>query len=110
MFCKIAEMRHRITIQRVNTYTDSEGNIIENLSPDLITVWAKILPSASKISNGYLEKVQEVTYRIIFRYDIVVKVTDKILWADKVLEITAPPYLLDGRKKFWAVEARELIE
>ena len=110
MYCKLSEMRHRITIQRPVTFTDSEGNIIEQASPDLMTVWAKILPTASKISNGYLEKVQEIIYRIVVRYDIDVKVTDKILWQEKILEIISPPYLLDGKRKFWIVEARELVE
>ena len=110
MCCKVAEMRHRITIQRPVTYTDDEGNIIEKSSPDLQTVWAKILPTVARNSDGNFEKVQEIIYRIAVRYDIDVKVTDKILWQDKTLEIIAPPYLLDGRKKFWIVEARELIE
>ena len=52
MFCKVFEMSERITIQRPKTFTDNEGNIIEESSPDLKTVWAKVFPAASKISEG----------------------------------------------------------
>lgn len=110
MFCKIFEMSQRITIQRPITYTDRAGNIIEDKSPNLKTVWAKIFPAASKIADGYLEKVQEIVYRVVVRYGVDVQTTDKILWNGKTLEITAPPYLLDGRKKFIVIETRELIE
>ena len=111
MYCKTAEMQNRITIQRPITITDSEGNIIEEkISPDLRDVWAKILPSASKNSDGYLEKVQEIIYRIVVRANVDIKVTDKILWKDKVFEIIAPPYQLEGKKRFLIVEARELVE
>jgi len=110
MYCKTAEMQNRITIKRPVTVTDSEGNIIEESSSDVIDVWAKILPSASKNSDGYLEKVQEIIYRIVVRANVDIKVTDKILWKDKIFEITAPPYQLEGKKRFLIVEARELVE
>ena len=110
MYCKLAEMQNRITIQRIKTYTDAEGNLIEDDSPDLKDVWAKILPTTAKNSEGNLEKVQEIVYLIAVRFNVDIKVTDKILWQDKILEIIAPPYLLNGRRKFWVVEARELVE
>ena len=105
-----AEMRHRITIQRPVTYTDDEGNIIEETSSNLQTVWAKILPTASKISDGYVEQVQEIIYRIVVRANVDIRVTDKILWQGKTFEVIAPPYYLEGKKKFQIVEARELVE
>lgn len=110
MYCKLSEMCHRITIQRPVKIIDGEGNIVEESSPDMRDVWAKILPTASKISDGYLEKVQEIIYRIVIRCDIEVEVTDKIFWNGKTLEIIAPPYLLDGKREFKIIEARELIE
>ena len=110
MFCKVFEMSERITIQRPKTFTDNEGNIIEESSPDLKTVWAKVFPAASKISEGYAERVQEIIYRVVVRYGIDIQVTDKILWREKILEITAPPYFMDGRKNFIVIETRELVE
>ena len=80
MFCKLAEMNHRITIQRPQTFVDTEGNIVETSRTNLQTVWAKVLPTASKSSNGYHEKIQEIIYRIVVRFGIDIKVTDKILW------------------------------
>ena len=110
MYCKMSEMNHRITIQRPKTQTDSEGNIITESSPDLVDVWAKILPSSSKNYEGSQEKVQEIIYKIVVRKAVDVKVTDKILWGEKILEIIAPPYMLDGKRTFKIVEARELVE
>ena len=110
MYCKLAEMNHRITIQRPQSSTDTEGNIVETSRPNIQTVWAKVLPTASKISDGYHEKIQEIIYRIVVRYGIDIQVTDKIQWQGKTLEIIAPPYLLDGKRKFIIVETRELIE
>ena len=110
MYCKISEMHHRITIQRPKTFTDTEGNIITEKSPDVETVWAKILPSSSKNSDGNQEKVQEIIYRIVVRKAVDVRVTDKILWDGKILEIIAPPYMLDGKRTFKIIETRELVE
>ena len=110
MYCKVAEMGNRITIQRPVTITDSEGNIIEESSLNFKTIWAKILPSASKISDGYFEQVQEIIYRIVVRVGVDIHLADKILWKDKIFEITAPPYQLEGKKRFLIVEARELVE
>ena len=110
MYCKVAEMGNRITIQRPVTVIDSEGNIIEESSLEIKSVWAKILPSASKIADGYLEQVQGIIYRIVVRANVDIRVTDKILWKDKIFEITAPPYQLEGKKRFLIVEARELVE
>lgn len=103
-------MQNRITIQRPITHIDSEGNIIEDSSPDLQTVWAKILPSKAKNADGNLEKVQEIIYYIIVRFSVIVRVTDKILWNGKTLEIIAPPYMLEGKRRFWVIETRELVE
>lgn len=110
MFCKLAEMHHRITIQRPQSFVDTEGNIVETSRPNFQTVWAKVLPTSSKISDGYHEKFQEIIYRIVVRFGIDILVTDKILWQGKTLEIIAPPYLLDGKRKFIVVKTREFVE
>ena len=110
MFCKMSEMAHRITIQRPQISIDTEGNNVETDRPDVQTVWAKVLPTASKISDGYVEKVQEIIYRVVVRYGVDIQVTDKIFWNDKILEIIAPPYLMDGKRKYIVIETRELIE
>ena len=49
-------------------------------------------------------------YRIVIRYRTDIEITDVLLWEGKTLEQTAPPYMLDGKKKYLALEARELVE
>lgn len=110
MYCRISEMRERITIQRPIKIIDAEGNITEDSRPDFQTVWAKILPTAAKNSDGYLENVQEIVYRVVVRYGVDIDVEDKISWDGKILKIIAPPYLMDGKRKFLIIETKELVE
>ena len=110
MFVTLAELRHRVTIKRPTVTIDDEGNIIENSLADFLTLWAKVLPTAAKISDGYVEQVNEVHYRIVIRYRTDIEITDVLLWEGKKLEQTAPPYMLDGKKKYLVLEARELVE
>ena len=110
MFVTLAELRHRVTICQKQTHIDSEGNIITDGQQTYLTVWAKVLPATAKISDGYVEKVNEVIYRIVIRYRSDIKITDVLLWENKTLEQTAPPYMLDGKKKYLVLEASELVE
>ena len=110
MYVSLNELRHRVTILRPDKTTDSEGNIISNATPEQFTVWAKVLPAASKISDGYMERVNEVSYKIVIRYRSDVTVEDKVLWDGKILVQTAPPYLMDGVKKYLVLECAELVE
>lgn len=110
MYVKLSEMRHRITIQRPVSMVDDMGNLIQDGTEDVCTVWAKVLPYAAKISDGYAEKVDEVSYRIAIRYRADIEVTDTILWQDKRLVLNAPPYGLDGGRKYLIMETKELVE
>ena len=37
MYCKLAEMQNRITIQRIKTYTDVEGNFCADIFRDKVS-------------------------------------------------------------------------
>lgn len=110
MYVKLSEMRHRITIQRPVSTVDDMGNLIQDGTEDVCTVWAKVLPYAAKISDGYAEKVDEVSYRIAIRYRDDIETTDLLQWRDKTLIMSAPPYPLDGGRKYLVMEAKELVE
>ena len=110
MYCRISEMRERITIQRPIKIIDAEGNVVEDFCSDIQTVWAKVLPTAAKILDDYLETNQEIIYRVVVRYGVDIDVADKISWNDKILKIIAPPYLMDGKKKFVIIETKEFVE
>ena len=110
MRVSMSELRYRISIMRPVTETDDEGNILAQTTQEVGKAWALVLPFAAKISDGYAEKVQEVDYRIVIRYRMDVRVTDRIRWGDKTLTPIAPPYLLGGKKRWLVIECRELVE
>ena len=110
MYVRLSELRQRVKILRPIAEEDTVGNLIEQGRMEVATVWAKILPYAAKISDGYAEKVDEVSYRIIIRYRDDIEVTDIIEWRDKTLIMSAPPYPLDGGRKYLILEAKELVE
>lgn len=110
MYISLNELRQRVTIMRPTTVVDDAGNIIENGQEEVCTVWAKILPYASKISNGYAEKVDEVNYRIVIRYRQDIEVTDIIRWRSHRFVQTAPAYDFRCNRQYLVMEVRELIE
>lgn len=110
MYVHLNELRQRITIQRPVTEVDDMGNLIQQGTEEVCTVWAKVLPYAGKISDGYAEKVDEVSYRIAIRYRADIEVTDTILWQGKQLVMSAPPYPMDGLRKYLIMETKELVE
>lgn len=110
MRVSMSELRHRISIMRPVTETDDEGNILAQTTQEVGKAWALVLPFAAKISDGYAEKVQEVDYRIVIRYRMDVRVTDRIRWGNKTLTPIAPPYPLGGKKRWLVIECRELVE
>lgn len=110
MDVSMSELRHRITFLRPVSDTDDEGNILSSSVQEIAKAWALVLPFAAKISDGYAEKVQEVDYRIVIRYRMDVRVTDRIRWGDKTLTPIAPPYPFGGKKWWLVIECRELVE
>ncbi|MBP3787983.1 MAG: phage head closure protein [Prevotella sp.] len=97
-------------ILRPVTEQDGAGNLVEQDRTEVATVWAKVLPYAAKISDGYAEEVKEVDYRIAIRYRTDIKVTDIICWQGKILQQMAPPYGKDGKRQWLILECRELVE
>ena len=110
MYVSLSELRQRIKILRPIAEEDAVGNLIEQGRSEVATVWAKVLPYAAKISDGYAEKVDEVSYRIVIRYREDIEVTDIIEWRDRRLIMSAPPYPMDGGRKYLVMEAKELVE
>ena len=110
MYVSLSELRQRVKILRPIAEEDAVGNLIEQGKAEVATVWAKVLPYAAKISDGYAEKVDEVSYRIVIRYREDIAVTDIIEWRDKTLIMSASPYPMDGGRKYLVMEAKELVE
>ena len=110
MYVSLNELQQRVTILRPVTTVDEVGNLIEDGQEEVCTVWAKVLPYAAKISDGYAEKVDEVNYRIIIRYRSDIEVTDEIQWRSRRFVQTAPAYDVRSNRQYLVMEVRELIE
>ena len=110
MYVNIGELRHRITVLRPRDALDAAGNLVEQSREPYCTCWAKVLPFAAKISDGYAEQVKEVEYRIVMRDREDIRDTDFIQWGNRTLAIKVPPYAMDGRKRWLVIECRELVE
>ena len=110
MYVSLNELRQRVTILRPVSTVDDAGNLIESRAEEVCTVWAKVLPYAAKISNGYAEKVDEVNYRIVIRYREDIEVTDIIRWRSRTFTQTAPSYDMRSNRQYTVLEVRELVE
>lgn len=110
MYASLNELRQRVKILRPITVEDEAGNLVRQGEEEVATVWAKILPYAAKISDGYAEKVDEVNYRIVIRYRDDVEVTDEILWRSRRFMQSAPAYDMRCNRQYLVLEVRELVE
>ena len=110
MYISLNELRQRVTILRPVTVEDGAGNLIRQGEEEVCTVWAKVLPYAAKISDGYAEKVDEVNYRIVIRYRDDIEVTDIIRWRSRKFMQTAPAYDMRCNRQYLVLEVRELVE
>lgn len=106
----IDDLNQRIRIFFYEYEQDDEGNFIAKKEITKKTCWAKVLPYASKISNGYAEQVNSVDYRVVIRYDKSILPTDLILWNDKVLQPISTPYDAESSKIWLVIECREYNE
>ena len=102
MYVHLNELKQRVIILRPTVEEDEVGNLIEQGRSEVATVWAKVLPYAAKISDGYAEKVDEVNYRVVIRYREDIETTDLLQWRGRMLIMSAPPYPLDGGRKYHA--------
>ena len=106
------DLSERISITYTADFRDEEGNIIAGSTATRCTCWAKVLPSGSRISDGYSEQVNEIDYRVIIRYrsDVTIQPDDIIVWRGKKLTMLAPPYDAESRHVWLVMECKELIE
>ena len=110
MYVNLSDLKHRIEILRPITIEDEMGNLIEKERKVLVKTWAKVLPYAAKIADGYAENVNEISYRIIIRYRTDIEVSDLIQFGNKTLILTGPPYGMDGNQRWLVFECKELVE
>lgn len=106
MYVNIGELRHRVTVLRPRAEPDASGNLVAGDCDEVFSCWAKVLPFAAKISDGTAELVREVDYRD----PSAIRTEDVILWQGRKLSPAAPPYPLDGKRRWLVIECREMVE
>lgn len=115
MQTSIDDVRERVSILRISLTRDEMGNIIKSKEGEILSCYAKVLPIASKSTVGQEESIHQITYRIIIRYENVLKIgtiamTDRVLWRGKKLKLISPPYDAESRRKWYVLECEEMVE
>ena len=107
----IDDLTERVEFTYFDHKRDSSGNIvsISTKTHSRGTCWAKVLPIAANVGNGYESGQNAVGYRVTVRYRDDIMPDDLVVWRDKTLSITAPPYDAESRRKWTVLDCRELI-
>ena len=105
-----ADLRHRITIQKVTITRDEELNEVKSYA-DGDTIWAAVEEQAAGDTKlAGTEPVRSVTYRIVVRHGASIARDDLVKYGSAVLHITSPIVDVMGRHKYLVFEAVDLRE
>lgn len=80
------ELRHKITIQKLENSQDSFGQPVENW-PDVVTVWASVNPIVGKEFFAAETVNSEVTHRIRMRYKSGITPSMRVKFKDRFFSI-----------------------
>lgn len=106
----IANLNERIQITYFRTERDERGNIIDVQEIERCRVWAKVYALTAKTTDGTPERTNKITYRVTIRHRDDIKPDDEIIWRERRLKFLSPPYNLDGKRIFTAVDCEEVVE
>ena len=106
----VDDLTERISVIYFDTERNERGDIISTQEIERCRVWAKILPLTARISDDTPERVNAISYRVTIRYRNDIKPDDEIIWRERRLRLKSPPYSLDGKKIFTAMDCEEVIE
>lgn len=106
----IADLNERISVIYFDTERNERGDILNVVEVERCRVWAKIYAMTAKIADDTPEHVNTINYRVTIRYRNDIKPDDEIIWRGRRLRLKSPPYSLDGKKNFTAMDCEEVIE
>ena len=105
-----ADLRHRITIQKVTITRDEEINEVKSYADGDI-IWAAVEPlTAGDTRLTGTEPVRSVAYQVVVRYGANIVRDDMIKYGKAVLHITSPIVDVMGRHKYLVFEAVDMRE
>ena len=106
----LSSLRERIEIHQKQRQVTSRGYVSYTYAPTK-TVWASVIGYTATFTEGKVEDIREIRYRVILRYpNLDVHVKDRIKYRGRMLEVTTEPVDVDGKHKYIYVNAREWVE
>lgn len=106
----IANLAERISVIKFETERNERGDVLKVSEVERCRVWARIYPLTAKISDKPPERDNKITWRVIIRYREDIKPDDEIIWRRRRLKMLSPPFSLDGKREFTAMDCEEVIE
>lgn len=104
---KIADMRHRIRIERATLIKDERGNTLE-IYTDAGETWAAIWPQATSAGAEGKAIVHETIYKIIMRWREI-SIKDRFVFKERVFEQVQPPIDRDFKSETLECICREVL-
>ena len=105
------DLGERISVIYQVTRRNDRGDIIGTEDITRCEIWAKVLPiSSRRYIDSAIELTNEVSYRITVRYRTDIVPDDIILWRNKRLRQTEPPYDAEARKIYTVLTCEEMIK
>ena len=106
----IADLKERISVIYFETERTERGDIQNVKEVERCRVWAKIYSTTGKITDTAPESSNTIEYRVTIRYREDIKPDDEIKWRGRRLRLKSPPYALDGKRIFIAMDCEEVVE
>ena len=109
MKISIADLNERIQIVYFDTERGERGDIISVQEVERCRVWAKVYALTAKNTEDTPERKNKISWRVTIRHREDIKPDDEIVWRERRLKLVSPPYNLDGKRIFTAMECEEVI-
>ena len=106
----IADLSERISVRYFDVERDEFGNILRREEIERCRVWAKVYTLTGRIADTPPERANKITYRVTIRYREDILPDDEIVWRGRRFKLLSPPFHLDGRRVFTAMNCEEVIE
>lgn len=105
----IADLNERIAVTYFNTERNERGDIINLREIERCRIWARVYATTAKISDDTPERANRITYKVTCRHRDDIKPDDEIIWRERRLKLISPPYDLDGKRIFTAMDCEEVV-
>lgn len=106
----IADLRERIQMNYFSTERNERGDVISTQEVERCRVWANVHALTARIADDTPERTNSISYRVTIRRRDDIKPDDEIIWRERRLKLISPPYDLDGKRIFTAMDCEEVVE